>query len=568
MRFVVFCILIYIFIPFTCFAQESKAQTPESYYLIGWLNNWDQQNKDYPFVLQDDGVTWKITVSCNTDEGWFKIVPSSVFGRSDFWKNLLCAPYDGCQELSGEMVVDGGAWYLARTSGTYTIEIVPSEFRYHITLNESIAQSFSGTLPVLYINTENPVDSKDNYVHGSCFLNVPNGSAYSPLGSEEAPLSLWIKGRGNYTWSAFEKKPYRLKFEEKVTPMGLTQSRHFVLMANADDDYATLRNTVGFELSRLMGLDYTPSQRPVELVLNGDYKGLYMLTEKIRVAHDRVNIVEQDNRETDPYNITGGWLIEIDNYDDDQQIRFKESNGEMLRFTYHSPDTLSEEQYDYLSDCLKATDAAIYQTDKSSTEWEEKIDMDVLARYYIVQEIMDDCESFHGSCFISKDRGFDSKLKFGPVWDFGNAFRRDHLRFIYDKPSFSQSWIGEIARYPRFQERVKQLWWHFLSVNYSQVDTYIDEFINQIAEASQCDGIRWPQYNQDNINGRKDSFKWNLSRKVQFLTEQWGAYDTGIKQSTDNHAQEEWFTLDGRQLGERPVKSGIYLYKGRKVVVK
>ena len=322
MRFVVFSILIYIFIPFTCFAQESKAQTPESYYLIGWLNNWDQQNKDYPFVLQDDGVTWKITVSSNTDEGWFKIVPSSVFGRSDFWKNLLCAPYDGCQELPGEMVVDGGAWYLARTSGTYTIEIVPSEFRYHITLNESIAQSFSGTLPVLYINTENPVDSKDNYVHGSCFLNVPNGSAYSPLGSEEAPLSLWIKGRGNYTWSAFEKKPYRLKFEEKVTPMGLTQSRHFVLMANADDDYATLRNTVGFELSRLMGLDYTPSQRPVELVLNGDYKGLYMLTEKIRVAHDRVNIVEQDNRETDPYNITGGWLIEIDNYDDDQQIRF------------------------------------------------------------------------------------------------------------------------------------------------------------------------------------------------------------------------------------------------------
>ena len=107
-----------------------------------------------------------------------------------------------------------------------------------------------------------------------------------------------------------------------------------------------------------------------------------------------------------------------------------------------------------------------------------------------------------------------------------------------------------------------------MSVNYSQVDTYIDEFISQIAEASQCDGIRWPQYNQDNINGRKDSFKWNLSRKVQFLTEQWGAYDTGIKQSTDNHAQEEWFTLDGRQLGERPVKSGIYLYKGRKVMVK
>ena len=383
-------------------------------------------------------------------------------------------------------------------------------------------QAYSGTLPVLFINTDAPVTSKETYVSGTCYIDAMDLEGYKSLGTADEPLTLQVKGRGNWTWKDFAKKPYRLKFDEKVKPLGMKKSRHFVLMACADDNLGFLRNTVGYELSRRLRLAYTPWQEPVEVVLNGDYIGLYMLTEKIRVATKRVNIVEQADLETHPDSITGGWLFEIDNYDEDGQVVITEGNGAKLRFTMHTPEELSGEQRSYITNLLTATDHAIYATDKRSTEWEQYIDIDSLVRYYIVQEVMDDAESFHGSCYIHKERGNDTKLIFGPVWDFGNAFQRGFDRFIYQDPPFGQSWIGEIARFPRFQERVKEVWRPFLGRQYPSLDAYIDNFIARIATASLCDARRWPNYGTSNIEERKNEFKRRMREKVAFLTRQWG----------------------------------------------
>ena len=181
-------------------------------------------------------------------------------------------------------------------------------------------QYCSGTLPIMFINTVEPITSKEYYVNATCYIDALGLEGYESLGSADSPLPLVIKGHGNYTWRAFEKKPYRLKFNDKVKPLGMLKNRHFTLLAHADDDLAFLRNTVGFELSRMIRMTYTPAQEPVEVVLNGDYIGLYMLTEKIRVDKNRVNITEQDNLATDPEEITGGWLLEIDNYEEEGQI--------------------------------------------------------------------------------------------------------------------------------------------------------------------------------------------------------------------------------------------------------
>lgn len=439
------------------------------------------------------------------------------------------------------------------------------------------AQAYSGTLPVMYIMTDAPVTSKDVYVTATCYIDTMGLEGCDPLGSAGQPLTLQIKGRGNYTWKDFAKKPYRLKFDEKVKPLGMKKSRHFVLMANADDNLAFLRNTVGLQLSRMIGLAYTPWQEPVEVVLNGDYIGLYMLTEKIRVAKNRVNIVEQADLATDPDSITGGWLFEIDNYSEEGQVTITEGNGEKLRFTMHTPEELSSQQHNYITSLLTATDHAIYATDKSSTAWEQLIDIDSLACYYIVQEVMDDAESFHGSCFIHKQQGQDTKLIFGPVWDFGNAFRRGFDKFIYQDSPFGQNWIGEIARYPRFQERVKELWRPFLGDKYPALDAFIDQFISRIATAAICDANRWPSYGNANAEERKNEFKRRMHEKVAFLTRQWGEGISGIAdiaragepaQSAGADGRHDWYTLDGRRLSARPSRPGIYFHDGRKVVVR
>jgi len=439
------------------------------------------------------------------------------------------------------------------------------------------AQAYSGTLPVMYIMTDAPVTSKDVYVTATCYIDAMGLEGCDPLGSAGQPLTLQIKGRGNYTWKDFAKKPYRLKFDEKVKPLGMKKSRHFVLMANADDNLAFLRNTVGLQLSRMIGLAYTPWQEPVEVVLNGDYIGLYMLTEKIRVAKNRVNIVEQADLATAPDSITGGWLFEIDNYSEEGQVTITEGNGEKLRFTMHTPEELSSQQHNYITSLLTATDHAIYATDKSSTAWEQLIDIDSLACYYIVQEVMDDAESFHGSCFIHKQQGQDTKLIFGPVWDFGNAFRRGFDKFIYQDSPFGQNWIGEIARYPRFQERVKELWRPFLGDKYPALDAFIDQFISRIATAAICDANRWPSYGNANAEERKNEFKRRMHEKVAFLTRQWGEGISGIAdiaragepaQSAGADGRHDWYTLDGRRLSARPSRPGIYFHDGRKVVVR
>lgn len=107
----------------------------------------------------------------------------------------------------------------------------------------------------------------------------------------------------------------------------------------------------------------------VEVVLNGDYIGLYFLTETIRIDENRVNIYEQQDLETNPALFTGGWLVEVDNYLDEDQITIPECSSWNLTLRYHSPEDLSNAQLQWLTNEFKAINAAIYSP-KTSTTWE------------------------------------------------------------------------------------------------------------------------------------------------------------------------------------------------------
>lgn len=126
------------------------------------------------------------------------------------------------------------------------------------------AATYSGTLPVLFINTENgaPVDSKEVYLNATYWLDPMGVEGVEAFGSEAEPLATQIKGRGNYTWSGFDKKPYRLKLGAKAGLLGMKKNKHFGLLAHADDQFGWLKNTLGFELSKRLGLAWTPSQAP------------------------------------------------------------------------------------------------------------------------------------------------------------------------------------------------------------------------------------------------------------------------------------------------------------------
>lgn len=400
--------------------------------------------------------------------------------------------------------------------------------------------SFSGSLPVLHINTDGYKDivNKDDYLHASWWLDASFTPGQKSIGSAKAPLGMQIKGRGNSTWTHFDKKPFRLKLDEKHKVLGMPSSRHWVLLANCNYWKGEINDVLPFEIGRRMGMAWNPHLEPVEVVLNGQYIGLYFLTEKIRVEKDRVNIIEQNENETDPKNVTGGWLLEIDNYNEPNRITICDGNGNYINFTPHSPEEPNTVQRDYITTFLNETNAAIFNTDKTDRTWEDYIDIDSLAIFYIANEIADNIEAFSGSCFIHKERGEDTKLIFGPMWDCGCTYHRwtpdyEFNEFIYENvPSFSHNkWIGEIVKFEHFQERVRYHWERFYREVYPSMDQYLDQFAARIEQAGNCDYHRWGQYGSDNIVFRLNAYgKPCFHKKVAWLQSQWGN-DEVVKES-------------------------------------
>ena len=388
------------------------------------------------------------------------------------------------------------------------------------------AATYSGTLPVLYIQTENkaPITSKDYYLNATYYLDAIGLEGYESIGSASAPLTMEIKGRGNYSWTGFDKKPYRIKLADKQPLLGMKKSKHFALLAHADDSNdrkGFMRNAVGFELSRMIGMTYTPDARPLEVVLNGDYIGLYFLTEHIRVDKDRVNIVEQEDEETDNEKITGGWLVEIDNYDDDPHITIKEGGKTTMWITYKTPEVLSPQQEQYLTEQMKLIDNLVYG-DKNSDELWNYLDMDALAKFYIVQELTDNYESFHGSCYLHKELGENEKWYFGPVWDFGSSFNRDKSQYMYQGDVWHNHWIPEICKFPAFMDRVKEIWNEFYNGDYNNIYNFIDTHENLIAQAAVKDKERWSQYHGSQTIGTYIERTTNVLRKnAEWLNDQW-----------------------------------------------
>lgn len=417
----------------------------------------------------------------------------------------------------------------------------------------------SRTLPILYINTENqaPVVDKENYVKATYYLDPCGTEGVEALGTVEAPLPLHIRGRGNYTWSGFDKKPYRLKLDKKAGLLSMNASKHWALLAHADDNQGFMRNVTGFGLSQLIGMAYTPAHQPCEVVLNGDYIGLYFLTETVRVAGSRVNVYDWDTAVDDwikaqkeaglpgktladymsenaIYNdyTTGGWLVEIDNYDElsggeqihvdtKQQHSQPDWNGKIM-VTFDSPcDYITDAQKSWLSSEFSAIDEMIFASDKNDCAWAEKVDLTSLAKFFIVNQLVGNYESFHGSCKMWHEKGDTEKWHFGPVWDFGSAFQEGHdmTRPIWES-DYIQHWIEEMYKFPEFEQEVKRVYAEFMdSGKFDEIYVLQSDYANRIKEAAKKDRERWSYkgYGNDDVLGKLQNVQSRLRTSVSAM---------------------------------------------------
>lgn len=332
-------------------------------------------------------------------------------------------------------------------------------------------------LPVLDITTTGaaPIVSKENYLTGN----------FSLSGDEQNTLSgeLEIRGRGNSTWS-WVKKPYRLKLTSSAQLLGMPASRHWVLLANYADK-TLMRNDIAFRFGRSLGMEYSPRNQYVELHLNGQYQGIYQLTEHIRIARDRVNIVELKDSDTATPNITGGYLLEVDfrMHRDYCQTAFWESycvNGVNLAreetfcvdsahgmnpFCLDTPETLLEPawaaQRNYIEQYITDTETTLFGDNFAdpNTGYAAYIDVDSAIQYFLVNELFKNPDGAVASFYLYKKR--NGKLFFGPIWDFdlamGNAGydNVDKTEGWHIRPA---PWFNRLFQDPAFEAKVKAQW--------------------------------------------------------------------------------------------------------------
>lgn len=293
----------------------------------------------------------------------------------------------------------------------------------------------SQSLPLLSIRTEGlqPILSKakDSALVATMKVTIPKN--YTSFGNvEPQPLSdiaLTIRGRGNATWAGIVK-PYKIKLDKKTDLVGLPKHKHFALLAHAG--YMNyMAGFGGLEVARMFSDWWVPRVEPVELAINGEYRGRYYLTESIKISKNRLNIFEFPDSCTDPDTIPYGWLVEIDNHPDTlTSFSIEETPGKELTVTYHSPELLSREQRQWIEEEFIKLNAAIYRGDDS---WTEHIDPVSAARYFIIRELFCDPDGYSGSMYLHRDFGPDKRWTFGPMWDIAGT-HKDKYAWVHKKP--------------------------------------------------------------------------------------------------------------------------------------
>lgn len=344
------------------------------------------------------------------------------------------------QTLNSLGEVLGEYTFNSESGGTVQLK----HFEYTIT-------AMQAHLPVIYfdmdetlgtVNDMNYSPGHADHCYGTFRMEVPEDIA-AGYGCDTlyTDKNTDMRGRGNFSWSQSrsdgKQSPYQFKLDKKKDLLGMGKAKSWTLLAaSASDQY--LKNKISYDLSRDIGVKYTPEAEMVNVYLNGAYIGMYTLAEKVQINSERVDItdmedavdaaIEAGDTELTTLDLTGGYLLEVDNNIDDIQIRTEDGS----RVTIKSPENLDaptpaalNSRYKYINDKVIDLFRAIYGDGRlaDGRHFTEAISMDSLAVYLWGAELTCTSDFSKGSTFFYKDSdSIDPIFYFGPMWDCDTSF--------------------------------------------------------------------------------------------------------------------------------------------------
>ena len=436
------------------------------------------------------------------------------------------------------------------------------------------------TVSIHTLNNEIPYD-KEHLIESQLTIISNDGTK---LLSE--PGTTRERGNGSRT---FPKKPWRIKFDKKQNVLDAPAKAKKWTLLNNYSDKTLMRNLLAFELSRRMGMAYTPYGTAVDVLMNGEYKGCYQLCDQVEINKNRVNITEMTPEDNQGIALTGGYLIEVDAYANQETSWFKSNKGNPVTIKSPDEEEITANQTQYIRNFFN-------QMEK---QWATYLDLDSFLRHFLVGELSGNTDTYW-SVFMTKERDEDL-LRVGPVWDFDLAFENDNRTYPINKKTdyvyrSGGSCAGNMKTFVNnivvndaaAKSQMLEIWGEArqAGLNEENLFAFIDRWAAELEQSQRLNFLRWPVMNQKvqknpviwgSYQAEVDNVKNFIKERLAWMDNKLGyTYKPdGISVlSFDRTQPYQVFSLSGQPLGHslESLSPGIYIVRqgaiSKKIVVK
>lgn len=384
-----------------------------------------------------------------------------------------CSNSEGPSFAISEESIAGGDFQEAKTSAkTAYLPIDDSEYPY-------------AGIPRIVIETEDYRQIRDRETEIPAKLQI-----WGEHAPESEIMDLTIRGRGNTSWTDMPKNSYKIEFVNKQAILGMPKDRDWALIANYADK-TLMKNYLMYHLSAELGAYYAPRCEFVELYLNKDYLGVYLLTETIKVAKKRVNIPENEN----------SYVVEIDGRlrEGEQVVYSHVIRGDSLKYNWrfnfeiHYPKEASEQSLNTIENHIQNFETFLTTIpDQESSNLSQWIDINEYIKHYWVQEFSKNPDAdFKSSVYFTWIK--NDVIRMGPVWDFDIAFGSHDWENVADYQNWLTKdvyWNKYLLQDANMKQSVMDYWIANKSVFLNTLNT-IDSIQNVLQNAALNNFRKW-----------------------------------------------------------------------------
>jgi hypothetical protein len=406
------------------------------------------------------------------------------------------------------------------------------------------SQTFTDSnLPIVIITTDNGAEIFDEpKILGTMkIIQRPNGARnfVSDVDTEEFlnySGTIGIETRGSSS-QTLPKKPYGIDTLEddgiennSVELLGMAKENDWILNSFAFDD-SMMRDYISYEMTRKMG-QYAANLRYCEVVLNGEYIGLYALSEKIKRDGDRVDIAKLKDDENAFPEVTGGYLMQTDRPSDEDPNAW-ESNGAGYIHEKPNSDDITAVQSSYIESVFRGLDENASNSEITNG-YPSLIDVPSFVDYMLIAEIASNVDAYALSTYYHKDRG--GKLRAGPVWDYNLTYGNDLFQWGYDR-SFTDVWQFNYSNTGAYfwndlfsdatfkcyaSKRFNEVTNTGAPLNYETISDLIDATVTLISEAVVRENERWNTI--EDFSGEITAMKSWIQERTQWMRDNLGPF--------------------------------------------